>query len=94
MVFTTVTKSNFIITSSTDGHVKFWKKQDGGIEFVKDYRAHLGDIVSVDASPDGLRFATCSGSGVRFLRFLSVKSSILSNASRSVAVFRSLPVRS
>jgi len=60
VVFTTVTKSNFIITSSTDGHVKFWKKQDGGVEFVKDYRAHLGDIVSVDASPDGLRFATCS----------------------------------
>ena len=78
MVFTTVTKSNFIITSSTDGHVKFWKKQDGGIEFVKDYRAHLGDIVSVDASPDGLRFATCSGSGVRFLVFSGLMQTVRS----------------
>jgi len=60
IVFTTVTKSHFIITCSIDGHVKFWKKQDGGIEFVKDYRAHLGDITAVDASPDGLRFATCA----------------------------------
>jgi hypothetical protein len=34
--------SDFIITASVDGHVKFWKKQEEGIEFVKHFRAHLG----------------------------------------------------
>ncbi len=36
------TKTEFIITGSQDGHVKFWKKQPVGIEFVKHFRAHLG----------------------------------------------------
>lgn len=38
------TTSDFIITGSSDGHLKFWKKQEGGIEFVKHYRAHLGSV--------------------------------------------------
>lgn len=38
------TSSDFIITGSADGHLKFWKKQEGGIEFVKHYRAHLGSV--------------------------------------------------
>ncbi len=38
------TPSEFIITASCDGHVKFWKKQPIGIEFVKHFRAHLGNI--------------------------------------------------
>ena len=33
-----VTKTDFIITASCDGHVKFWKKMDLGIEFVKHFR--------------------------------------------------------
>lgn len=37
-----VTRSEFIVTASADGHVKFWKKEAGGIEFVKHFRAHLG----------------------------------------------------
>jgi peptidylprolyl isomerase domain and WD repeat-containing protein 1 len=45
-----VTSSDFIITGSVDGHLKFWKKQEGGVEFVKHYRAHLG---SVDGAPAG-----------------------------------------
>lgn len=36
------TKTEFIITGSADGHVKFWKKQPVGIEFVKHFRSHLG----------------------------------------------------
>lgn len=36
------TKSDFVITASVDGHVKFWKKTEEGIEFVKHFRAHLG----------------------------------------------------
>jgi peptidylprolyl isomerase domain and WD repeat-containing protein 1 len=56
-----VTKTNFVITSSIDGHVNFWKKNESGIEFVKHYRAHLGDIAYADCSVDGLRYATCAG---------------------------------
>lgn len=43
-----VTPTDFIITASMDGCVKFWKKHQEGIEFVKVYRAHLG---SVDGKP-------------------------------------------
>lgn len=36
-------RTDFIITASQDGHVKFWKKkEDQGIEFVKHFRSHLG----------------------------------------------------
>ncbi len=37
-----VTKTDFIITASVDGHVKFWKKQPLGIEFVKHFLSHTG----------------------------------------------------
>lgn len=36
-----VTKTDFIVTASVDGHVKFWKKMEEGIEFVKHFRSHL-----------------------------------------------------
>lgn len=36
-----VTKTDFVITASVDGHVKFWKKMEEGIEFVKHFRGHL-----------------------------------------------------
>ena len=55
-----VTPTEFIITASKDGHLKFWKKQTFGIEFVKHYIAHLDTITSVSVSPDGLSLATCS----------------------------------
>ncbi|KAI9193340.1 uncharacterized protein BJ171DRAFT_528938 [Polychytrium aggregatum] len=51
-------QTDFIITTSIDGHVKFWKKTEKGIEFVKHYRAHLSAIVAVALSHDGLLFAT------------------------------------
>jgi len=50
--------TDFLITSSVDGVVKFWKKVAQGIEFVKEFRAHLGEIKSVSVSPDGRSFAT------------------------------------
>lgn len=37
-----ITATDFMITTSVDGHLKFWKKNDMGVEFVKHYRAHLG----------------------------------------------------
>ena len=33
------TSSDFVITGSRDGQVKFWKKMQVGIEFVKHFRA-------------------------------------------------------
>ena len=39
--------TDFVITTSVDGHVKFWKKQDTGIEFVKHYNAHLLSLIHI-----------------------------------------------
>ncbi|OAL53471.1 hypothetical protein IQ07DRAFT_585384 [Pyrenochaeta sp. DS3sAY3a] len=59
LCFTTLTPhTDFLITSSIDGVVKFWKKDFGGIEFVKEFRAHNGEIRSVSVSADGRSFAT------------------------------------
>lgn len=59
LCFTTFTPhTDFLITSSIDGVVKFWKKDFGGIEFVKEFRAHTGEIRSVSVSADGRSFAT------------------------------------
>ncbi|KAK4997512.1 Peptidyl-prolyl cis-trans isomerase cyp15 [Elasticomyces elasticus] len=56
VTFTPLT--DFLITSSVDGVVKFWKKVGGDIEFVKEFRAHDGEIKSVTVSADGRSFAT------------------------------------
>ena len=49
-----------MITTSIDGHLKLWKKQEVGIEFVKHYRAHLSPVVGAAASADGTLYATVS----------------------------------
>ena len=51
-------RTDFIITTSIDGHVKFWKKTGTGLDFVKHYRSHLGAIVALNASYDGVLLAT------------------------------------
>ena len=43
-----VYRTEFLITASCDGHIKFWKKQDEGIEFVKHFKAHMGKSSKVD----------------------------------------------
>ncbi|KAK3089441.1 hypothetical protein FSP39_003617 [Pinctada imbricata] len=49
-----VSKTDFIVTASCDGHVKFWKKaEEEGIEFVKHFRAHLGTIMDLGMSNNG-----------------------------------------
>jgi peptidylprolyl isomerase domain and WD repeat-containing protein 1 len=58
-----VSRTDFLITTSTDGHLKFWKKQDIGIEFVKHYRAHLAPVIGVSASADGQLFASAAEDG-------------------------------
>ncbi|OSX59926.1 hypothetical protein POSPLADRAFT_1149201 [Postia placenta MAD-698-R-SB12] len=61
--FCVMTKTDFLVTTSVDGHLKLWKKQDQGIEFVKHYRAHLAPITGVSASADGQLFASVSEDG-------------------------------
>ncbi|KAK5652597.1 hypothetical protein OQA88_10358 [Cercophora sp. LCS_1] len=59
LTFLTMTPiTEFLITSSVDGVVKFWKKVADGIEFVKEFKAHQGEILSVSTSADGRSFAT------------------------------------
>ena len=53
-------ETDFIITTSLDGHLKFWKKNYIGIEFVKHYKAHQGKITGVVISHSGFHMATCS----------------------------------
>lgn len=53
-------RNDFIITTSQDGHLKFWKKTSNGIEFVKHYRSHLSNINGINVSADGELLATIS----------------------------------
>lgn len=52
------TPTMFIVTASVDGHVKFWKKREIYIEFVKHFRAHIGGLLHTAVSADGVRYAT------------------------------------
>lgn len=52
--------TNFVITGSIDGHVKFWKKQDVGVEFVKHFRAHLGSLQHMAINANGTLMITIS----------------------------------
>ncbi|KAG7377557.1 Peptidylprolyl isomerase domain and WD repeat containing protein 1 [Phytophthora pseudosyringae] len=63
-------ETQFVITASADGHVKFWKKMAKGIEFVKHYKAHLKEVHGLAASADGLRL--CSTSADRSIKFYDV----------------------
>ncbi|XP_017097517.3 peptidylprolyl isomerase domain and WD repeat-containing protein 1 [Drosophila bipectinata] len=47
------TKSDFVVTASLDGHIKFWKKGELGIEFVKHFRSHLVPIKSLTTNGSG-----------------------------------------
>lgn len=59
LAFITVTPyTDFLITSSIDGVIKFWKKVAVGIEAVKEFKAHAGEIKSVTVSQDGRSLAT------------------------------------
>uniref|UniRef100_A0A6A7FWL0 peptidylprolyl isomerase n=1 Tax=Hirondellea gigas TaxID=1518452 RepID=A0A6A7FWL0_9CRUS len=53
-----VTKTEFIITGSQDGVIKFWKKLEESIEFVKVFRCHLCPIKCLVTNCSGSRCAT------------------------------------
>ncbi|XP_072379062.1 peptidylprolyl isomerase domain and WD repeat-containing protein 1 [Diabrotica undecimpunctata] len=65
-----VTCTDFIITASCDGHIKFWKKMENGIEFVKHFRSHLGPIVKIACNCEGTLL--CSASVDRSLKIFDV----------------------
>ncbi len=46
----TSTKQNLIITSSIDGHIKFWRKVFLLVEFIKNFKAHTGLITAITLS--------------------------------------------
>ncbi|KAG9509137.1 Peptidylprolyl isomerase domain and WD repeat-containing protein 1, partial [Fragariocoptes setiger] len=55
-----VTKTDFVITASIDGAVKFWKKVRTGIEFVKHFRIHMGPIDDMNCNHNGWLLVTIS----------------------------------
>ncbi|KAK7868771.1 hypothetical protein R5R35_003621 [Gryllus longicercus] len=65
-----VTKTDFLITGSIDGHIKFWKKMDELIEFVKHFRSHLGPIQELTTNYNGTFL--CSVSSDKSLKVFDV----------------------
>ncbi|GMK55580.1 hypothetical protein CspeluHIS016_0206360 [Cutaneotrichosporon spelunceum] len=61
--YVAMTKTGYLITTSIDGHLKIWKKQDSGIEFVKHFRTSLSSVVGLAVSDDGKMCATISANG-------------------------------
>eukprot|EP00457_Paulinella_chromatophora_P004165 gb/GEZN01004175.1/.p1 GENE.gb/GEZN01004175.1/~~gb/GEZN01004175.1/.p1 ORF type:complete len:661 (+),score=78.16 gb/GEZN01004175.1/:19-2001(+) len=55
-----ITKTHFLVTASADGVVKFWKKIQEGLEFVKAFKAHKGPVNDLAVSYDGFLMATVS----------------------------------
>lgn len=53
-------RTEFVITGSVDGHVKFWKKMEESIEFVKHFRSHLGPIMDMTVNYNGSLLCTVS----------------------------------
>ncbi|VDM56400.1 unnamed protein product [Angiostrongylus costaricensis] len=53
------TETDFIITASVDGHLKFWKKKYAeGVEFVKHFRCHLASFSHLCTNFNGTLLAT------------------------------------
>ena len=52
--------TDFLITASVDGHIKFWKKGPKEVEFAKQFKAHVGPITGLSVSGDGSFCASIS----------------------------------
>jgi len=68
--------TQFVVTASADGQVKFWKLSSSGVlEFVKTYNAHRGAPSGLACSADGEHLvSTCASADERALRFYLVRS--------------------
>ncbi|KAI1614176.1 peptidylprolyl isomerase [Exophiala viscosa] len=64
--------ADFVITTSIDGVVKFWKKIASGIEFAKEYRAHESRIITSSISVDGSFFATAGDDDDKTIKIFDV----------------------
>lgn len=64
-------ETEFILTASLDGHVKFWKKMLDSVEFVKHYQAHIGKIYAFVVSPDQKLLVT-TGSEDKMVKFFDI----------------------
>jgi len=53
-------RTDFLITASCDGHVKFWKKTEELIEFVKHFRSHLTPVTDITDNYNGTLMCTIS----------------------------------
>ena len=73
-------QTDFVVTASCDGHVKFWKKMMEGVEFVKHFHAHVGAIHALEASDDGMRIATTGAD--KAVKFFDVVNFDMSNILR------------
>jgi len=51
-------KHGMVFTASVDGFLKFWKKGQVGIEFIKTFKAHLGKITGMALTPNEQRLVT------------------------------------
>jgi peptidylprolyl isomerase domain and WD repeat-containing protein 1 len=54
------TRTDFLITASKDGIVKFWKKVHGSVNFVKQFRAHVLPFTGLSASCNGFFLVSVS----------------------------------
>jgi peptidylprolyl isomerase domain and WD repeat-containing protein 1 len=63
--------TDYLMTASLDGHVKFWKKMLDSVEFVKHYQAHIGRIYSFVVSPDQKLLVT-TGSDDKMIKFFEI----------------------
>ncbi|TMS34756.1 hypothetical protein L596_002284 [Steinernema carpocapsae] len=55
------TTTDFIITASVDGYLKFWKKKHAeGVEFVKQFKCHPGRFADIQVNHNGTLLATVS----------------------------------
>ncbi|KAI6226175.1 Cyclophilin-type peptidyl-prolyl cis-trans isomerase-15, Bmcyp-15 [Aphelenchoides fujianensis] len=53
------TTTDFIVTASQDGNLKFWKKKHGeGVEFVKHFKCHLNAFAHLTVNHNGTLLAT------------------------------------
>ncbi len=61
----TLQATDYLITGSVDGHLKFWKKKPEGVEFVKHFRAHKGAIAGETAAWHAWTSSACPRSDER-----------------------------
>lgn len=71
-----VTATDFVITASCDGHIKFWKKMEVGIEFVKHFRSHLGKTDSIYIVKSMSHWAMCFASFLGYIGYFHLNYSI------------------